>query len=83
MISKILSYIFALIVIFVTGNVIYSIVSSQEEVSNADWFLIFCLLIIMLMGLYYIGNDIGIRKSDNLEAKYGKDTSLLDEELIK
>lgn len=81
MISKILSYFFALIVIFVTGNVIYSIVSFQENVSNADWFLIFCLLMIMLMGLYYIGNDIGIQRNQ-VQEQYGKDTSLLDEELV-
>ncbi len=82
MISKILSYIFALIVIFVTGNVIVSIASFQENVSNADWFLIFCLLMIMLMGLYYIGNDIGMRKTSITKKEYGKDASILDEELL-
>jgi hypothetical protein len=38
---------------------------------------------IMLMGLYYIGNDIGMRRDDQVQEQYGKDTSLLDEELVK
>ena len=80
--SKILSYLFALIVIFATGNVIVSIVVLQDTISVADAILVFCLLMIMLMGFYYIGNDIRQIPKKEKVINYDDD-GVLDEELVK
>lgn len=79
--SKIISYIFALVVIFTTGNIIFSIAVGQDKVPEGDWLLIFCLLLIMLMGIYYIVNDIKSLRAKNIEPLY-EDEGVLDEELV-
>lgn len=81
-ISKILSYFFAFVVIFTTGNAIYSIFVTQDNISTADGLLIFCLLMIMTMGIYYIGNDFRVKKEKKTEKMY-RDDEVLDEELLK
>ena len=82
LLSKIISYIFALVVIFVTGNIIFSIVIEQTNISNADMLLIFCMLMIMLMGIYYIGNDIRNMRSNPEDLRKTKEDGVLDEDLL-
>ena len=82
LISKILSYFFALIVIFTTGNIIVSIVALQESVSVGDGVLVFCLLIIMLMGFYYIINDVRQKTNKTTKRNKFKDDGVLDDELL-
>jgi hypothetical protein len=82
LISKILSYFFALIVIFTTGNIIVSIVALQESVSVGDGILVFCLLIIMLMGFYYIINDVRQKTTKTTKRNKFKDDGVLDDELL-
>ena len=82
LISKILSYFFALIVIFTTGNIIVSIVALQESVSVGDGVLVFCLLIIMLMGFYYIINDVRQKTNKATKRNKFKDDGVLDDELL-
>ncbi|MGB0863777.1 MAG: hypothetical protein ACPG19_15005 [Saprospiraceae bacterium] len=81
-ISKILSYLFALIVIFTTGNIIISIVALQDSISLGDGILVFCLLIIMLIGCYYIINDIGQRRKKTKKNNKFQDDGILDDELL-
>lgn len=82
LISKILSYFFALIVIFTTGNIIVSIVALQESVSVGDGILVLCLLIIMLMGFYYIINDVRQKANKTTKRNKFKDDGVLDDELL-
>ena len=79
--SKILSYIFAILVIFTTGNIIFSIVAGQEKIHDGDWILIFCLLLIMLMGIYYIINDLKGLNHKNKKNSFGEE-GILDDELV-
>jgi hypothetical protein len=79
--SKILSYIFALVVIFTTGNIIFSIAVVQENVADGDWLLIFCLLLIMLMGIYFIVNDLKNLRSIRKKTAFGEE-GILDDELV-
>ena len=79
--SKILSYIFASVVIFLTGNIIFSIAVIQENTSDGDWLLCFCLLLIMLMGIYYIINDLRSLSSKGDKKSFGEE-GILDDELV-
>jgi hypothetical protein len=82
LISKILSYFFALIVIFTTGNIIVSIIALQESVSVGDGILVFCLLVIMLIGFYYIINDVRQKTNKTTKRNKFKDDGVLDDELL-
>lgn len=81
-IAKIILYIFALTVIFITGNIIFSIVAGQSEINNADMLLIFCMLMIMLMGIYYIGNDIRAMKPNPDDLRKTREEGVLDEDFL-
>lgn len=79
--SKILSYIFAIVVSFTTGSIIFSIIVGQEEIQDGDWLLIFCLLLIMLMGIYYIINDLKGLSTKGKKKSFGEE-GILDDELV-
>jgi positive regulator of sigma E activity len=82
LISKILSYFFALIVIFTTGNIIVSIVVLQDNISAGDGILVFCLFVIMLIGFYYIINDVKQKANKTRKRNKFKDDGVLDDELL-